>query len=288
MSAVLSNDVNSLILPEYSLSQFAPPTNKASSTTYSTSYASNGSSTCVETNTTNGNTSLPTFPAPYSNVPFLPVSKGNIKKLAQTRFVNSSPKSYRLMPASVESSESDRTSFVEKTSHKFFLPVTYFLEIAKLWEVSNRSELECHFTIANNKEEFKTTGSVLHDEHTSQHKQRPICHARPIPAKLWGSHKTTLKRQRNENSVEAEKDLLRSVNRFLGSCRTKDKISASMSDISTSSTNVGSETRRYLSQIVSLMSRKFAARLVNQQNDFDFNGKTMEFLHRTTCINLTS
>lgn len=82
-------------------------------------------------------------------LPWLPVSKGDIKKTAQTRFVNSSPKSYRLMPSSIESSQFDRTSFVEKASHKFLLPVNYFLDIAKLWAISNRSELECRYVRAS-------------------------------------------------------------------------------------------------------------------------------------------
>lgn len=106
--------------------------------------------------------------------PCLPVSKGSIKKPAETRFVNSSPRSYRLMPASVESS--DMTSFVEKSSHPNQTPMKVMLEVAELWKLSKRSELECNFTLAKSKLLFDTDYYI---EEASR--RSPICHPAIIP-----------------------------------------------------------------------------------------------------------
>lgn len=167
---------------------------------------------------------MPLFAANNLMPIWLPVSTGDIKKTAQTRFVNSSPKSYRLMPASVESSEADRTSFVEKSSHKFLLPVSYFLEVAKLWALSNRSELECQFTQAKTEGQLKPTSSKK--EQSDSDDCRPICHAKattdaaPCPWSV-GDTKTSI-----ACATTAEQDLLSSINRFLESCRRKDKCMA--------------------------------------------------------------
>lgn len=101
--------------------------------------------------------------------PCLPVSKGSIKKMAQTRFVNSSPRSYRLMPASVESS--DMTSFVEKSSHSHVFP-RFFLDVAELWKISKRSELECNFTLAKSEKIVNSNDCIYEAKHKS-----PICHS---------------------------------------------------------------------------------------------------------------
>lgn len=106
--------------------------------------------------------------------PCLPVSKGSIKKPAETRFVNSSPRSYRLMPASVESS--DTTSFVEKSSYPNHTPMKVMLDVAELWKLSKRSELECNFTLAESK-------LLLDTDHYIKEATRrsPICHPTILP-----------------------------------------------------------------------------------------------------------
>jgi len=193
---------------------FVPPTNEASSTLGQHSIKFNKYSAVSEPLL---------FPFTECNLPWLPVSKGSIKKTAQTRFVNSSPQSYKLMPASAESSESDRTSFVEKSSHKFVLPVSYFLEIAKLWAISNRSELECQFTIAKTDQSPEPIASAQ-AQALYKDSQRPICHEKAIAP---DSAKCPWSNNENPSSPvtpSAEQDLLRSINRFLESCRKKDKL----------------------------------------------------------------
>lgn len=110
---------------------FVPPTNQASSTQQQgvlMMYRCKSNPGELPTGNKSSN-SLHLLRRERLHSPCLPVSKGSIKKMAQTRFVNSSPQSYRLMPASIESS--DMTSFVEKSPHKsvssfFFNP--FFLE----------------------------------------------------------------------------------------------------------------------------------------------------------------
>nr|XP_039260626.1 uncharacterized protein LOC120336909 [Styela clava] len=120
--------------------------------------------------------------------PCLPVSKGCIKKTAQTRFVNSSPRSYRLMPASVESS--DMTSFVEKSSHSHVFP-RFFLDVAELWELSKRSELECNFTLARSEKISGSNECINEAKHKS-----PICHS---------SIKPCLRKSRKIQCLEEDK-----------------------------------------------------------------------------------
>nr|CAB3262906.1 uncharacterized protein LOC100184970 [Phallusia mammillata] len=228
---------------------------------------------------------LPLFTATDLMPIWLPVSKGDIKKTAQTRFVNSSPKSYRLMPASVESSEADKTSFVEKSSHKFLLPVSYFLEVAKLWALSNRSELECQFTQAKTDSQFEPTSSTKDDP--NEESRRPICHAKAvtdITSCPWSVG--DLKSPTNTCATTAEQDLLSSINRFLDGCRKKDTCMSGGTDLSEMSSKVGSETRRYLSQVMSLMSKKFAFKLVKQQNGLSKAFEREESRKRTVCDKL--
>ena len=199
-------DIDSLSLatsPSY------PPTNEASSTSYHVDSTSILSSYVQPTSTY-----FPVSVCSDSKYAWLPVSKGDIQKLADTRFVNSSPNSYRLMPASVESSESDKTSFVEKSSHKFLLPVSYFIEVAKLWALSNRSELECTFTLA--KTDDVDSGSNL-TSLSENSKRRPICHAQELLQSNLSPHLS------NVDETNAEKELLNSVNRFLKTCEKKDR-----------------------------------------------------------------
>ena len=209
-TANLSLGVSSLSISN--TSTYSPPTNQASKTCYipakSASHFSNISGEHLIVSS--GTFSLTS--AVYS--PWLPISKGNIKKLAQTRFVNSSPNSYRLMPASAEASESDRTSFVEKSSHKFSLPVSYFLEVAKLWALSNQSELECTFTQA--KTDDLNAISAL-KALADNEKKRPICHSKA------SSNPTILNNSRLTERTSAENELLNSLNRFLKSCEKKDR-----------------------------------------------------------------
>lgn len=192
-------------------------------------------------------------PSSVCNPPWLPASKGDIKKYPKTLFANSSPISYKAMPASVESSDTDKTSFVEKSFiHKIVFPVSYYLEVAKFWALSNRSELECRFTVAQSSEQPKKLSDLQKQFGESR---RPISHARlaerALPPKKLAS---------NKRSAAAEEDLLRSINRFMECCRLKDK-SLSNSDLSPAN-GVGSESRRYLSQIMALMSEGFAKKLV--------------------------
>ena len=195
-------------------STFIPPTNEASAMqSYETLNKKQTSTFKLNINFDTKSSNVPTFSSDVT-YSWLPASKGDIKKLAQTRFVNSSPNSYRLMPASVESSELDKTSFVEKSSHKFVLPVSYFLEVAKLWELSNRSELECQFTLAKTDDEDQTSISAL----AENSKKRPICHEKELFLK---DHATELL---SMDKTNAENELLKSVNRFLKTCEKKDKM----------------------------------------------------------------
>ena len=198
-------DVSGLSLG--ALSTFIPPTNKASFTNYHS---------CISIKADNifSYLSASSF-SHHVHHPWLPISKGNIKKFAQTRFVNSSPNSYRLMPASVETSNRDKTSFVEKSSHKSFTPVSYFLEVAKLWALSNRSELECTFTLANT-EDLKTTSAI--ELVSKNDRRRPICHVKQ-------NSQSDIKSSELIDISAAEKELLQSVNRFLTTCDKKDKSS---------------------------------------------------------------
>lgn len=191
---------------------FTPPTNEASLTTYQANFCPYVSTLLTDVP---ANHLVVKSSSQITHHPWLPISKGNIKKFAQTRFVNSSPKSYRLMPASVETSDLDKTSFIEKSSHKSLMPVNYFLEVAKLWALSNRSELECTFTLANTESLIDTSAVKLVSEND---RKRPICHTKQ---NFQNSAKCA-------NAVDisgAEKELLQSVNRFLTSCDKKDKSS---------------------------------------------------------------
>ncbi|XP_076812289.1 uncharacterized protein LOC143459161 isoform X1 [Clavelina lepadiformis] len=233
---------------------FTTPTNQASITNYRGNFF-NPKKQEYDAKCLHVSSNLTAF-ATNVHSPWNPVSKGDIKKLAQTRFVNSSPKSYRLMPASVESSNADKTSFVEKASHKYLLPVSYFLEVANLWALSNRSELECRFTFANTEDDQNSIMSAQNVLVVD--KRRPICHTQAIPAK------TESERDILKNNAVAENELLQSVNRFLETCQKKDKSSIGKStELSEADNGVGSETRRYLSQIVSLTNKKFAIKLQN-------------------------
>lgn len=147
------------------------------------------------------------FPCP-------PVSKGSIKKPAETRSVNSSPRSYRLMPASVESS--DRTSFVEKSSHPNHTPMKVMLEVAELWKLSKRSELECNFTLAKSK-------LLLDADHYIKEatKRSPICHPTILPSHVRKKQHKGRKWDNSEHSANTAsgRRLFAFVKTFIG---TKD------------------------------------------------------------------
>lgn len=143
-----------------------------------------------------GNVIPLTFPQSKSyHLPCLPVSKGSIKKPAETRFVNSSPRSYRLMPASVESS--DTTSFVEKSSHPKHTPMKVMLEVAELWQLSKRSELECNFTLAKSNELLLDTDHYI-EEAT---KRSPICHPIILPNHVRKKQRKGRKQDDSEHST---------------------------------------------------------------------------------------
>ena len=210
-------DVSNLTLSASPI--FTPPTNEASAT------ESYRFTNLVQNLVSTSNAAINSLNSTSSNAPsvicsdvdfsWLPAAKGDIKKLAQTRFVNSSPNSYRLMPASVESSESDKTSFVEKSSHKFLLPVSYFLEVAKLWAISNRSELECQFTLAKTD---NTTQKYAEAALTENCKRRPICHVKELLQKDASTELLSM------DKTIAENELLNSVKRFLKTCEKKDRM----------------------------------------------------------------
>ena len=154
------------------------------------------------------------------NPPWLTASNGDIIKSALTLFSNSSQISYRAMPASVESCVLDKTSFVEKYFiHKIVFPVSYYIEVAKLWALSNRSELECRYTQAN-------SGSREPQELAVVQKRlykRPISHPvfdtgyRPRPPPQ------NLDRCGGNEKENTEEELVRNIKRFMECCRVKDE-----------------------------------------------------------------
>lgn len=202
--------------PAFSAESDDPTCIKLNRNTWHQTYGYAGNVTCAATTTS---TSISFPQSVNSHSPCLPVSKGYIKKTAQTRFVNSSPRSYRLMPASVESS--DRTSFVEKSSHSNCTPMKFMLEVAELWEVSKRSELECNFTLAKSKANF---GSDRYIEEAMT--RSPICHSEILPTKI---HKRKKRRHRNADVTESfarvgmGRKLMATVKSFFGIQELKDQ-----------------------------------------------------------------
>ena len=156
------------------------------------------------------------FSEVISTPPLCAVSHGSIKRPPKTNFSNSSPMSYKTSPAFSKFVNFDKTSFVEKS----FItkpPANYHIEVATLFALSNKSELECKYTnapmnktssiIKNNvKKLSKTLKTISHAAVSNKAKKVPnrpkfLCNSKTI----------------------AEQDLLLSVNRFLKSCRIKDE-----------------------------------------------------------------
>ena len=151
-----------------------------------------------------------------STPPLCAVSHGSIKRPPKTIFSNSSPMSYKTLPAFSESVNFDKTSFVEKS----FItkpPANYHLEVATLFALSNKSELECTYTNApTSPANDKTRKSIQNLSET----MKTISHA-----SVSNKGKSVPNRPKFlcKNKTIAEQDLLRSVNRFLKSCRIKDE-----------------------------------------------------------------
>ena len=156
------------------------------------------------------------FSEVISTPPLCAVSHGSIKRPPKTNFSNSSPMSYKTSPAYTEFVNYDKTSFVEKS----FItkpPANYHIEVATLFGLSNKSELECKFTNAPTN---KTSNTTKDNIRNLSRTLKTISHAA-----VYNKGKKVPKRPKFlcNNKTIAEQDLLLSVNRFLKSCRIKDE-----------------------------------------------------------------